>query len=173
MKSKGFTILELLLVLSLVLIFFGLVGMSFTNSVKDNMELSKDINRAVESLSVYNQLSKQLFSAFTGKSINIKLEKDRLSFCTFYPLFFSGCVRAEYYVEEKEGKKRLVYEEFPYCDGNLGLPGLKKEILAYFDNIRFEAYRRNRVYDTFSGKEFPDFIKLSIDNEDYFIHTGR
>ena len=173
MKNRGFTLLELLLVVSLLLIVFGVVGLSFTANIKGNIELSGRINKTVEELSIYNQLAKQFFSGYTGLGTNIKLEKDRLSFYTLYPVLYFGAVRAEYYVEDFEGKKKLVYEEFPYVDGKLGYGGLKKQVLGVFKNVSFEAYTGNRFYTSYSGKTFPKVLKVTLDDKEYYIFSGR
>ncbi len=173
MKNKGFTLLELLLVVTLLLIIFGVVGLSFSSNIKQNLHLSYRINSQINGLSIYNQLAKQIFSGYTQRKINIKLEKDRLSFYTYYPLFFSGAVRAEYYIEEKDGKKLLVYEEFPYVDGKLGYGGLKRQVLGTFKNLSFEALKNNRFYTSYSDKDFPQVIKLVLNENQYLIFSGR
>ncbi len=174
MKNKaGFTLLELLLVLVLILLVFGVIGFSFTTNIKGNVYLSQKINKTVEQLSIYNQISKQFFSGYTGKAVNIKLDKERLSFYTFYPVFYSGAVRAEYYIETSGNKKKLIYEEFPYVDGKLGFGGLKRIVLGTFDNISFEAFNRNRFYSSFTGKVFPRVLKVTLDRKDYYIFSGR
>ena len=173
MKNKGFTLLELLLVLVLILLAFGVIGFSFTSNIKGNIELSTKINSYIESLSIYNQIAKQFFSGYTKKRINIRLNKDRLSFYTYYPLFYPGAVRAEYYIEEEKGVKKLIYEEYPYVDGRLGFEGLKKQVLGRFKNIYFEAYKGNRFYTSYSGKEFPQVLKLVLDEQEYLIFSGK
>lgn len=173
MKSKGFTLLELLLVLSLLLIVFGVIGFSFSSNIKQNLELSERINKTIESLSIYNQLSKQLFSGYQKNKENFRLDRNRISFYTLYPVFFSGAARAEYYVEEKEGKNYLMYEEFPFIDGKLGYPGLKKQVLGIYKQINFEVLNNNKYYETFSGKDFPQAVKIVLDGQEYIFFNRR
>ena len=172
--KKGFTLLELLLVFTLLLVVFGVIGLSFTGNIKGNIELSAKVNKTVEGLSIYNQIAKQFFSGYTERRINIKLDGDRLSFYTRYPLFFPGVVRAEYYIEKDEdGKEKLIYEEFPYVDGKLGYPGLKKQVLGTFKDVKFEAYKGSRFYNSFSGKKFPSVIKIYLDGHEFYVYSGR
>ncbi len=173
MKNDGFTLLELLLVLTLILLVFGVIGFSFTSNIKENIELSSRINRSIESLSIYNQLAKQFFSGYTQKNINIKLTHNRLSFYTYYPLFYPGAVRAEYYIEEENGLKKLIYEEFPYVDGKLGFGGLKKQVLGIFKKVSFEVYKGNRFLTSYSGKDFPQVLKIVLNDKEYLIFSGR
>ncbi len=173
MRNRGFTLLELLLVLVLVLLTFGIVGLSFTSNIKGNAELSAKINKEVEGLSIYNQIAKQFFSGYTKETVNIRLSRDRISFYTYYSLFFPGAVRAEYYVEEEKGLKRLVYEEYPYVDGKLGFEGLKKQVLGTFKKVSFEAYKGNRFYTSFSDKKFPQVLKIVLDDKEYLVFSGK
>jgi len=170
MKNKGFTLLELLLVLSLILIVFGIVGFSFTSNIKQNLNLSLEINKTIQSLSIYNQLSKQLFSKYEKTNINFKLDEDRISFYTLYPVFFEGAVRAEYYVENKNKKIFLFYEEFPYVDGKLGNTGLKKQLLGIFEDVKFEAVKGDRYYESISGRNFPQAVKISLDGRSFIFY---
>ncbi|WP_457639344.1 hypothetical protein [Persephonella sp.] len=172
-EIKGFTLLELLLVVSLTLIVFGVVGFSFVNFFRGNVELSAQINKTVSHLSVYNQLSRQLFSIYTGKAENIKIDGNRISFYTYYPVFFEGAVRAEYYIKEEKGKKLLYYEEYPYVDGKLGHPGLKKAVLGVFQFLEFEPYYGGSFKDRYTGKKPPEAIRINFKENQYIITVWR
>ena len=60
MKNKGFTLLELLLVITLLLIAFSVIGYVYVSELKGNIYLSSKVNRYIEYLAVKNQLTKQL-----------------------------------------------------------------------------------------------------------------
>jgi len=171
--NKGFTLLEVLLVVSLLLVVFGLFGFSFINTVKGNLSLKEKLYKNISHLSVYNQLTKQLFSVYTEKEPSIYLEQDRLSFYTLYPVFFEGGVRAEYYTQQNGDKTLLLYEEFPYIDGRLGYKGTKKMVLGSFKTVKFEAVEGGRVYKSYKGEKPPEGIVITLDNHSYIITTGR
>ncbi|ACO03232.1 MAG TPA: prepilin-type N-terminal cleavage/methylation domain-containing protein [Persephonella sp.] len=172
--KRGFTLLEVLLVLTLILLVFGVVGFSYISNVRDSMDLTSRISKYTQYLSVTNQLSKQIFARFEKKEQNFLLDRDRISFYTLYPLFYSGAVRAEYRIKKtEEGRYILVYEEFPYIDGKLGWDGIKKITIGNFKKISFFAVDKGKIYENFRGKSFPDIIKIIIDDQTFYITAGR
>ncbi len=173
MKDRGFSLLELLLVLALLLISFSIIGFFFSNNINSTIQLMGEVNKNIEYLSIYNQISKQFFSKCEKKNINIRVDEDRISFYTYYPVFFTGAVRCEYYVEEDRNLKKLIYEEFPYIDNKLGHSGLKKQILGTFKDIKFEAFQDNKFYSVYEDKKFPYAIRITLDNESFLIFSGR
>ncbi|WP_457640537.1 prepilin-type N-terminal cleavage/methylation domain-containing protein [Persephonella sp.] len=171
--KKGFTLLELLLVVTLILITFSVIGISYISNLKDSINLSSKISRYTQYLSVNNQLSKQIFAKIEIKPQNFQLDRDRISFYTLYPIFYSGAVRAEYRIKKLEnGRYILVYEEFPYIDGKLGWEGLKKITLGNFEKISFFVIQNGRIYENYSRKNFPQIIKMVIDDETFYITAG-
>ncbi|WP_456401661.1 prepilin-type N-terminal cleavage/methylation domain-containing protein [Persephonella sp.] len=172
-NNKGFTLLELLLVILLLLTVFGVLGMSYISNIKDTVTLTGKINRFTQYLSINNQLSKQLFSKFEKEGINFRLDRDRLSFYTLYPLFYSGAVRAEYKIKKIEGDRYiLIYEEFPYIDGKLGWDGLKKITIGNFEKVEFYIIDRGKIFENYSSKNFPEILKIVLDDEIFYITAG-
>ncbi|SNZ06478.1 prepilin-type N-terminal cleavage/methylation domain-containing protein [Persephonella hydrogeniphila] len=172
MKSKGFTLLELLLVVSLLLLVFGTVGYTFISNIRGSAELSYLTERYISYISVKNQLAKQMFSKVEKRKENFILGNGGISFYTVYPLFFTGAVRAEYRVEKEGQKSKLFYMEYPYMDGRLGSDGIKKVLLGVFDDIEFEAYYKGRFLQHYRGKNFPSIIRLKIDGKSFYIPAG-
>jgi len=173
MKNKAFTLLEILLVITLTLLVFGVIGFSFFNFMVSNTKLSAQIDETVQHLSLYNQLSKQLFSIYTQQDTNIKIDQNRLSFYTYYPVFYQGAVRAEYYIKKEGDKKVLFYEEFPYVDGKLGYAGLKRVVLGVFKDFSFEVFKKGKYTDRFIGKYPPTVVRILSDKEEYIITVGK
>ena len=171
MKNRGFTLLEILIVIALLGIFFGLVSLIYITNVKSILDLSSQANEKIKILSIYNQLRKQFVSKYTKKDINFYITKDRISFYTYYPVFYYGAVRVEYYIKQVGDKYQLVYEEFPYIDGKLGNDGLKKMVLGEFKNLKLEAYDKDRKrLETYKGKDFPQYLKLNINGSEFYAY---
>ena len=168
-NKKAFTILELLLVVTLLLMIFGIAGFTFINNLKGIQQISYTINEEVNNLSFFNQLSKQLFAKFEKKPVNVIVERDRISFYTIMPVFFEGAVRAEYIFEKKGDKIKVVYEEFPYVDGNLGLEGIKKQLIGIYDSVKVEVLKGDRWLENYRGREFPKIFKLVVNDEQFYI----
>jgi prepilin-type N-terminal cleavage/methylation domain-containing protein len=171
MKTKGFTLLELLLVITLLGIFFGLVSLIYISNIKAGLDLSLQANQQIQILSIYNQLRKQFVAKYPKGKIDIYITDDRISFYTLYPVFFFGAVRVEYYIKRVDDKYLLIYEEFPFVDGKLGNRGLKKMILGKFNNVKLEAYdNRNTKITNYKGNKFPKYIKLQIEGKELYIY---
>ncbi|RMA93167.1 prepilin-type N-terminal cleavage/methylation domain-containing protein [Hydrogenothermus marinus] len=129
-NKKAFTLLELLIVIVLVMIVFSIGGAVFINNIKSLIFFSSDLTKESHQIGFINQLTSQLYSKYEKRDINIKIDENRISFYTGYPIFYEGFVRAEYIIEKDENNnfKKVYYEEFPYIDGNLGFEGLKKKL---------------------------------------------
>ncbi|WP_457644417.1 prepilin-type N-terminal cleavage/methylation domain-containing protein [Persephonella sp.] len=173
-NKKGISLLEVLLVLTLLLLVFGVVGSSYVSSFKNSIDLSSRISMYTQYLSVTDQLAKQIFARFEKTEKNFVLDRDRISFYTLYPVFFSGAVRAEYRLKKTEkGRYLLIYEEFPYVDGKLGWDGIKKITIGNFTKVSFFALSNGKVYENFSGKSFPQVLKIVIDDQTFYITAGK
>ncbi len=173
-NTKAFTLLELIVVITLLSVVFALIGFTFIKNIEGSLDVSKTIHKTVSSLSIYNQLKKQIFAKYTPKNqkIVIKLSEDSLSFYTGYPIFYEGFVRAEYKIEKtKDNKKILIYEEYPYIDGKLGGDGIKKVVLGKFKDLSIEFIKNKKVYKSFNGNKFPEIIKINIDDYEYYIEA--
>jgi len=171
MKNKAFTLLELLIVITLLGIFFGLVSLIFITNIKAGLDLSLRANSEIQYLSIYNQIRKQFVARYTKQDKNVYITRDRVSFYTYYPVFFYGAVRVEYYIQRNEDKYQLIYEEFPFVDGKLGNKGLKKMVLGEFEKAQIEAYfKNNRKQLEYKGKDFPTYLKLILNDNEFFIY---
>ncbi len=172
--NNGFSLLELILVITLLLLVFGIVGSIFVNNIKAVKELQTDIQIETRNLSFINQLSKQLFAKYEKKPENIIIQRDRVSFYTYYPVFFEGAVRAEYIFEKTDNQKiKVIYEEFPYVDNNLGLEGIKKQYIGTFNKVYIEILQRDTWLENYRGKRFPRIIKLTLDDSIFYIAIRR
>ncbi len=170
-QDKGFTLLELLIVITLIAIVFSIGGFVFINNIKSMFSFSSELNNSTVQLSFINQLTAQLFSKYEKRYENIKIDEDRISFYTGYPVFYEGFVRAEYILKKNKdtGYTTVYYEEFPYIDGNLGFDGLKKSYIGKFKNLKISVYDGGKWYINYRNKKFPAVIKVSIDGNDYYI----
>jgi len=173
-KSRGFTLLELLVVVTLLLIVFSIVGLTFVNNIRGIRDIQAEINNQARDLSLLNVLSKQLFARYNKLNENIIVERDRLSFYTYYPVFFEGAVRAEYIFEPYENNKvRVIYEESPYVDGKLGVEGVKKQFIGVFERVALEPLLGDRWLENYRGKNFPIIYRLILDDSTYYITICR
>ncbi len=168
--NRGFTLLELLIVIVLVSIVFGIGGMVFINNIKSFFDFNIKLTEKSLEIGLVNQLSSQLFSKYEGKPINFVLTNSSLSFYTYYPVIFDGLVRAEYIFEKDDnGTITVKYEEFPYVDGKLGTSGLKKIFIGRYNDINIEILQNNIWEKIYKHKNFPQIIKMKINDSTYYI----
>jgi len=171
MKNKGFTLLELLIVIVLISIVFATSGFVFINNIKSLIYFSSDLNDESSQIGFINQITAQLYSKYEKRNENIKIDEDRISFYTGYPIFYEGFVRAEYVIEKEENTeyKKVYYEEFPYIDGNLGFEGLKRMFIGKFKDIKISVYEDGRWYVNYRNKKFPKIIKIQLNGNEFYI----
>lgn len=172
-KNEGFSLLELLVVIILISLVFSIGGTVFINNIKSMGDFENSINNNINEIAFINQLTAGLYSKYEKRDENIKIEEDRISFYTGYPVFYEGFVRAEYILKKSdEDYTDIYYEEFPYVDGNLGFDGIKKSYIGKFKNLKIYIYDGQNWLVNYKGKNFPQIIKISIDGFDYYITTN-
>ncbi len=172
--NRGFSLLELIVVISLLSIFFGIIGITFINSTRGIRQVQTDIQKQIRDLSFLNQLSKQLFAKYENKPENIIVQRDRISFYTYYPLFFEGAVRAEYVFEKTENDRiKITYQESPYVDGKLGIEGVKKQFVGIFNSVSVEVLQGDVWLENYRGKIFPRIIRIKLDEDLFYITIRR
>ncbi len=168
--NKGFTLLELLIVVVLISIVFSIGGMVFINNLKSFSDFNIGLAEKSLEIGFVNQLSSQMFSKYEGKPTNFVLTNSSLSFYTYYPVIFDGLVRAEYTFEKDEnGIVTVKYEEFPYVDGKLGTSGLKEIFIGKYNNISIEVLQNGVWEKIYKHKKFPQIVKLKINSFTYYI----
>lgn len=163
---SAFTLLELIIYITLALIVSSITLYIYVNTTYGIKDLQKNNAIMIQKMSTLIQLEKQVFAIYKDKNY-LKLKDNRLSFYTLYPSLYSGVVRAEYYFNPDE--KVLYYEEYPYIDGNLGSDGLKKVVIGRFDSVKFSILTDNEWVDEYDLGKPSKAIKVSLDNEQYFL----
>ncbi|MBK3332297.1 prepilin-type N-terminal cleavage/methylation domain-containing protein [Persephonella atlantica] len=168
--KTGFTLLELLIVVTLIAVVFTVAGMVFVNNLKSFSLLSSSLNENAIKLGFINQLTSQLFSKYEGRTINFLATKDGISFYTYYPVIYEGVVRAEYrFNKEEDGAITVIYEEFPYPDNKLGHAGLKKVFIGRFRQVEIEFLENNSWKTGYKSKNFPEVIKVDFGDAVHYI----
>ncbi|MEZ0360718.1 MAG: prepilin-type N-terminal cleavage/methylation domain-containing protein [Hydrogenobacter sp.] len=157
--KRGFTLLEVLLVLVLIGILFGLISYTFYSLVTNSLSLAKDSERLKEDASLLWNIQRKILS-----SKSIYLEKDKLFIITSAGDYYEGMVKCAYIY--KDGI--LYYYEFPYPYGDIRFYEEDKLIkLGRFDTISFRAYKGGNFYDTFDG--IPELIYVKMNNREFVI----
>jgi len=161
--NKAFTLVEILIVLTLFGLIFGLIAFSFHNIVKNSISLVEagaDVkNRAI----LFWDIQRAILSA---KDIYIEEngESSILYLITAGGLFEDGVVKAVFFLEDGF----LKYEEFPYNYGDIRYTGEGKVYnLGKVRKFRVEAYNGRRRLTTFRG--IPEFIVINIDDQEFTV----
>ncbi|WP_456426027.1 type II secretion system protein [Desulfurobacterium sp.] len=170
--KSAFTLLEILIVVSLMAVLFAAVEFFYSGIVFSSGNIERRAVQLEDTLSLYSQFSKQLFSFFKPENENFLLTQDRLSFYTLYPVFYTGGVRAVYLFEKADdGRVKVIYQEFPYPDGKLESNGTKEIVLGEFSGFDFKVLDGNHWTENFKGN-FTGVAKLSVDGREFLI-TGK
>ena len=139
-SERAFTLLEILVVVALVAVLFSAVEFFYSGTMFSSGDLERRAVRLEDAVSLYSQLSRQLFSSFNPEQENFLLTGDRLSFYTLYPVFYSGGVRAVYLFKKTEsGDTEVIYQEFPYPDGKLEANGTMRFVVGRFSGFSFSV----------------------------------
>ncbi len=162
-RSKAFTLIEILVVLALFSLIFGLIAFSFHNVVRNSIHLVESGSDVKEKALLFWDIQKAVLSA---KDIYIEEsgENSVLYLITAGGLFSEGVVKAEFFLEEG----LLHYREFPYDYGDIryGDEGntYKLAPLKLFKIVAFNG--RNEVTN-FRG--IPEYIIIEMDDRKFTI----
>ncbi len=161
--NKAFTLVEILIVLTLFGLIFGLIAFSFHNMVKNSINLV-DLGEDIKSKArLFWDIQRAILSA-KDMYIEEDGENSRLYLVTAGGLFEEGVVKAVFFVEEGF----LKYEEFPYYYGDIRYTGEGKIYnLARVKEFRVEAYNGRRRLTNFKG--IPEFVLIRINGQEFTV----
>ena len=172
-KSNGFTLIEILISLTLLTIVLGAVYSSFfsVHSVLerfDNVSLkyheartALDIMRREIESSLPDNSSKG-GTAFTIKDRDVLGKNTSSLELTAFSFKGSGLNTISYYVEEKDGKLNLLRKESP---AGIQSREYTMETVEAIEGFTVETLFNNQWVKTWTGK-LPDIVRVSIEFDD-------
>ncbi len=148
--KRGFTLLEVLLVVALMGVFFGVLSYGFYSSVRNSYLLMESAEATREEVMLFWNLQRKL----TGAQ-DLYLKRDALFMTTTAGDYYQGVVKCAYLY--KDGW--LYYYEFPYPYGDITFYEEDKLIrLGRFKELSFRAFAGGQFLEEFRGK--PNWVEI-------------
>lgn len=157
--KRGFTLLEVLLVLVLMGVFFGVLSFSFYSSVRNSYALSESAQLAREEALLFWSLQRKL----TGAT-DLYLKRDALFMITSAGDYYQGVVKGAYIYRDGW----LYYYEFPYPYGDITFYEEDKLLrVGRFGEVSFRAFVEGQYLEEFRG--IPQWVEVKIENKVFRI----
>jgi len=158
-KGRAFTLVEVLVVLTLIGLTFSILLFVFSRGVNSSLSLSQSSERLKSEASLFWELQRKVVGAS-----RIKVSRDGLYMITTGGSFNGGVVKCAYLYRDGD----LYYYEFPYPYGaidEVDENGLYK--LGTFTEFRVVAMERNREYEAYEG--LPEFLKVYLNDREFLF----
>lgn len=147
---KGFTLLEVIITISLTLLVLTLITSAFFLTTSTLSDIRKKNLQTLEYMKVYAQMRRQLLELYYSPGIKFasgrgnlhmgESENSQIQFLTSKAFKYRGIIQAEYKIlhDEKENEDYLAYREFPYPVGEF----LSEEKTNSFKNVKWEIFSK-------------------------------
>jgi len=163
LKSRAFTLIEVLVVLTLIGLTFSVLLLVFSRGVDSSLSLSGSSRSLVERASLFWDLQRKILGAN-----KIEVSGNALYMITSGGTLYEGVVKCAYIFRDG----RLFYYEFPYPYGALDeVEEEKLQELGKVSEFRVLAVVGNREEKFYEG--IPDYIKVHINGEEMVFQTLR
>jgi len=156
--SEAFTLVEVLIVLTILSLIFTLLTLSFSRAVSSSLSGIKNSENLKREITLFWEMKR----ALTGARKVLLKGGSELFLETSGGEFFKGVVKKAYIFEEGT----LYTYEFPYPSGSLDFYEEDKLIQkGRFNSLRFYALDRNGKHDNYEG--LPDFILVELNGKEF------
>ncbi|MFN3471700.1 MAG: prepilin-type N-terminal cleavage/methylation domain-containing protein [Aquificaceae bacterium] len=153
--KRAFTLVEVLLVLVLMGLFFGTLSYSFYSSLRSSYLLSQSSQLTKEEILLFWDLQRKL----TGAT-NLYLRKDGLFMITSSGDYHQGMVKCAYIYRDGW----LYYYEFPYPYGDIAFYEEDRLIkLGRFKDLSFRVFSNGSYFEEFRG--LPQWVEVSFEGK--------
>ncbi|RMH01911.1 MAG: prepilin-type N-terminal cleavage/methylation domain-containing protein [Aquificota bacterium] len=159
--KRGFTLLEVLLVVSLLGLLFGLLSFSYHSALRNAYGLNQDTQKEKEITLFLWGLQRKLLGAS-----DLYLKKDAIYMLTTGGEYYEGLVKAVYVF--KDGW--LYYYEFPYPYGELTFYEEDRLVkLLKLKSLSFRAYTPQGYQEEFRG--LPTRVEVSLEGKRFLFEV--
>lgn len=159
-SHRAFTLIEILITLSLIGIVFSVLSFGFYSSINSSIQISME-SKKIEDMAKFYWDFQRRFA--TSKQIFVKKTGDNSYIISLYNTageFSKGVVKSVYYT--KDGF--LYYYEYPYIFADpLYFDEKDSFVLMKIDKISLEIYSQGQKFDEFQGKA--DYMVLMINDK--------
>lgn len=162
MNKKAFTLIEVLIVLTLLGLIFSILSVVFYSNIKNSLILITDSDKLKNNANIFWSINRKILS-----SKEILLEKGDLYMITSAGDYYEGIVKCAYIY--RGGK--LLYYEFPYPYGDLRFYEEEKlHSLGLMKNFKITAFKNEKKYDEFKG--MPDYFIVELEDKIFIIKSN-
>jgi prepilin-type N-terminal cleavage/methylation domain-containing protein len=152
---RAFTLVEVLLVVVLLSVFFGVLSYSFYSSVRSSYALSGTAQMDKETALLFWNLQRKLSGA-----VDLYLKKDALFMLTSAGDYYQGLVKCAYIY--KDGW--LYYYEFPYPYGDITYYEEDRLVrVGRFEGLSLRAYMNGQYVEELRG--LPQWVELKLEGK--------
>lgn len=161
-NKKGFTLIEVLIVILLIGFIYSLLSMIFYSNIGNSLNIISDSEKLKREAIFFWNIQRKVASAK-----EIYLNKGNLYMLTTAGDFYEGLVKSAYIFREGN----LYYYEFPYPYGDLRFYEEDKLTnLGKFENFRILAHKNKNQYEEFNG--FPDYFSVEFNGRKIIVKSG-
>lgn len=159
-SSKGFTLIEILITLTLVGLIFSVLSYGLYSSINSSVSISADARQTEEEAKFFWDFQRRFA---TSKQVFVKKSGDGSQMVAMYNTageFSKGVVKSVYFL--KDGF--VQYYEYPYVFGDPFFYEEKSSIrLVPAKNFTAEVYVQGQRFDEYSGK--PDYMVVLLNDK--------
>ena len=162
-RGRAFTLIEVLVVLTLIGLTFSILLFVFSRGVNSSLSLSESSEKLKAEASLFWELQRKVVGAR-----KIKVDREGLYMITSGGSFNEGVVKCAYLYKEGE----LYYYEFPYPYG--AIDEVEEEELyrlGTFEEFKVVAVERNREFALYEG--LPEFLKVHVNGREFLLEFIR
>ena len=157
--KRGFTLLEVLLVLILMGVFFSVLSYSFYSSTRNSYFMLESAELLKGEIFLFWDLQRKL----TGAT-DLYVKKDGLFMVTSSGDYYQGLVKCAYVYRDGW----LYYYEFPYPYGDITFYEEDKLVrVGRFEELSFRAFFNGQFFDEFRG--LPQWVDIRFKDKTYKI----
>jgi len=162
MKGRAFTLIEVLIVLTLLGLTFSALLLVFSRGIDSSLRITEDSERLKLKANLFWDLQRKIVGAK-----RIRVENNNLYMITSGGTIYQGVVKCAYIF--KNGK--LYYYEFPYPYGAIDeIEEDKLQKVGEFKSFEVKVKEGNRVLNSYEG--LPDEIIVKV-GKDEFVFSGK
>lgn len=161
-NKKGFTLIEVLIVIVLIGLIYSLLSMIFYSNIGNSLNIISDSEKLKREANFFWNIQRKVASAK-----EIYLNKGNIYMLTTAGDYYEGLVKSAYIFREGN----LYYYEFPYPYGDLRFYEEDKlNNLGKIDKFQILAYKNENKYDEFTG--FPDYFLVDYNERKIIVKSG-
>ncbi len=162
-KDRAFTLVEVLVVLTLIGLTFSVLLFVFSRGVDSSLNLTGRAERLKLEARLFWDLQRKILGAK-----RLKVENNNLYLITSAGDFYPGVVKCAYLYRDGE----LYYYEFPYPYGAIDeVEEGRLYLLGKVENFEVIAVVGNREENTYEG--LPLFVKVKLNGREFLLETIR